>query len=146
MTQAPKRISLLPDDGWSWCDSENACLPPHDPYVHEAQLAEAVAAAYEAASYVARNACLVPPDGGSPTAEEAAVCEEAYKRIRDLTPDDARAALDARIAQAVAAERERCAKVAETAYRDTAFFVSMREHGSYNDAVSQIAAAIREDE
>ena len=34
----------------------------------------------EAAS-VAANACLVEPDGGSPTKAEADVCEEAYRRI-----------------------------------------------------------------
>ena len=40
--------------------------------------------ALEAAAYVAVNACLVPPDGGSPTEDERLVCEEAYKRIRAL--------------------------------------------------------------
>jgi hypothetical protein len=33
------------------------------------------------AAYLARHACLVPPDGGSPTEDEAAVCDEAAKRI-----------------------------------------------------------------
>lgn len=36
------------------------------------------------AAYIASNACLVPPDGGSPTPEEVAVCEEAYRRITAL--------------------------------------------------------------
>lgn len=43
--------------------------------------------AIEAAAYVAVNACLVPPDGGSPTEDERLVCEEAYKRIRALKKD-----------------------------------------------------------
>ena len=30
---------------------------------------------------VARNGCLVPPDGGSPTEDEAAMCEEIARRI-----------------------------------------------------------------
>lgn len=38
-------------------------------------------AALKEAAYVAINACLVPPDGGSPTEEDRLVCEEAYRRI-----------------------------------------------------------------
>lgn len=37
------------------------------------------------AAFVARAACLVDPDGGSPTEEECAVAEEAARRIRALT-------------------------------------------------------------
>lgn len=40
--------------------------------------------ALEEAAYQAQHACLVPPDGGSPTAEEVATCDEAAKRIRAL--------------------------------------------------------------
>lgn len=36
------------------------------------------------AAYQASNACLVPPDGGSPTEEEANVCDVAAERIRAL--------------------------------------------------------------
>ena len=31
---------------------------------------------------IAHNGCLVYPDGGSPTEEEAALCEEIARRIR----------------------------------------------------------------
>ena len=41
-------------------------------------------AALREAAYVAINACLVPPDGGSPTEAESLVCEEAYRRILAL--------------------------------------------------------------
>jgi hypothetical protein len=69
----------------------------------EAQLAKARVNALREAAYVARNACLVPPDGGNPTEAEAAVCDEAYIRILALidtptpapSPDDlVRAALE----------------------------------------------------
>ena len=33
---------------------------------------------------IARNGCLVPPDGGSPTEDEAALCEEIARRIREV--------------------------------------------------------------
>lgn len=41
------------------------------------------AAIMEAAG-IASNACLVPPDGGSPTEAEVAVCDTAYQRILTL--------------------------------------------------------------
>jgi hypothetical protein len=47
-------------------------------------IAAARAHALREAAYVARNACLVPPDGGNPTEAEAAVCDEAYLRILAL--------------------------------------------------------------
>lgn len=56
--------------------------------------AEARAGAIEAAAYVARNACLVPPDGGSPTQAEADVCDEAYRRIRAIHDTDTLAAIE----------------------------------------------------
>lgn len=34
-----------------------------------------------ACAHLAKNACLNPPDGGSPTTEEVEVCDEAYRRI-----------------------------------------------------------------
>lgn len=40
----------------------------------------------EAAAKVAREGCLVPPDGGSPTTEEVVLCEEIERRIRALAP------------------------------------------------------------
>lgn len=48
------------------------------------QLAAARNEALEKAAYQAKHACLVPPDGGSPTAEEVAVCDEAERRILAL--------------------------------------------------------------
>lgn len=77
---------------------------------HHDDLVQAmVAAALRNAAYVARNACLVPPDGGNPTAAEAAVCDEACTRILALIPENAQTALD----RMLAAERERIAKMAE---------------------------------
>lgn len=37
--------------------------------------------AFDRCAEIARNGCLVPPDGGSPTPEEAAVCDEIARRI-----------------------------------------------------------------
>jgi hypothetical protein len=50
----------------------------------EQALATARADALREAAYIARNACLVPPDGGNPTEQEVAVCDEAYRRILAL--------------------------------------------------------------
>lgn len=50
---------------------------------------EAVRMEREACASIALNACLVPPDGGSPTEEERLVCEEAARRIRSRLADDA---------------------------------------------------------
>lgn len=36
------------------------------------------------AAWVAFNACLVPPDGGSPSEEERLVCDEACRRIEAI--------------------------------------------------------------
>lgn len=41
-------------------------------------------AAIVRAAEIARNACLVPPDGGSPTEAEVSVCDTAYQRILTL--------------------------------------------------------------
>jgi hypothetical protein len=40
--------------------------------------------ALQRAAWVARHACLVEPDGGSPTKEEADLCDEAARRILTL--------------------------------------------------------------
>lgn len=37
---------------------------------------------------IAANACLVPPDGGSPTEQERLVCEEASRSILALLVPD----------------------------------------------------------
>ena len=41
------------------------------------------AAERERCALIARNGCLVPPDGGSPTEDERLLCEEIERRIRD---------------------------------------------------------------
>ena len=46
-----------------------------------ARLRGAAVRAVKQAAYYARHACLVPPDGGAPTPEEAALCDEASRRI-----------------------------------------------------------------
>lgn len=74
-----------------------------------------VAAALERAACQARNACLVPPDGGSPTADEIAVCDEAERRIRALIDTDHAAALEAVRAEARAEELEACGTAARLA-------------------------------
>lgn len=38
----------------------------------------------EAAAMVALNGCLVPPDGGAPTAEEAEMCASIAQQIRSI--------------------------------------------------------------
>lgn len=40
----------------------------------------------EAAARIARDGCLVPPDGGSPTQGEIDMCENIAAAIRTLTP------------------------------------------------------------
>lgn len=54
----------------------------------DAAIKQARQEALRKAAEIARNACLVPPDGGSPTEQEAAVCDEAYKRIMALIDKD----------------------------------------------------------
>lgn len=39
-------------------------------------------AVIERCAMIARNGCLVPPDGGSPTEAERLLCEEIERRIR----------------------------------------------------------------
>ena len=41
-------------------------------------------AALEEAALIARNGCLVPPDGGSPTKDETDVCDRIESQIRAL--------------------------------------------------------------
>lgn len=50
----------------------------------DALVAEKEREALTEAAYIARNACLVPPDGGNPTEYERLVCEEASRRILAL--------------------------------------------------------------
>ena len=71
--------------GWQrhiYSDNIRALLSERDAL--RAQLQAARDGALEEAAYQAQHACLVPPDGGSPTEEEVIVCDEAAKRIRAL--------------------------------------------------------------
>jgi len=54
----------------------------------DAAIAEAVLAERHACAEAAANACLVPPDGGSPTEAERLLCQEAAERImaRSIPP------------------------------------------------------------
>lgn len=72
-----------------------------DTAIPKAEADAMVAAARRDAAYVAAHACLVEPDGGSPTPEEIAVCDEASKRILARTPADARAAFEKAVQEAV---------------------------------------------
>lgn len=47
----------------------------------------AVKRALKKAESIAANACLVPPDGGSPTDDEVAVCNAAANYIRAIAED-----------------------------------------------------------
>ena len=43
--------------------------------------------ALKAAAEIARNACLVPPDGGAPTETESEMCDRAAAAILALTSE-----------------------------------------------------------
>jgi len=67
-----------------------AMPPPPGTDALDARLREERRKVWEEAARIARDACLVPPDGGAPTEEERAVCEEAERRIRArMEADDA---------------------------------------------------------
>ena len=55
-------------------------------YIRADVAADMVAAALREAARVALNACLVPPDGGTPTEEEATMCQIAAEAILALIP------------------------------------------------------------
>lgn len=61
---------------------------PHDRTALDAAIRAAKVEAWKEAAVVAANACLVDPDGGSPTEEERLVCDEAYRRILALIERD----------------------------------------------------------
>jgi len=117
------------DKLWSpageWIDTDGEFPPGHADMFYDylgpcplpAEVGALVAAGQEAmraaCAVAAREACLVPPDGGSPTAEEVAVCDEAERRIRALPLPDAPGALARMIAEAAARGMERAAGIAE---------------------------------
>lgn len=57
---------------------------------YRARVAEAVEAEREACARIAREGCLVPPDGGSPTEEERIMCEGVATAIRNRTAEGER--------------------------------------------------------
>jgi len=57
------------------------CSVALDPAV-SSDAAALVAAERNRCATIARNGCLVPPDGGSPTEDERLLCEEIERRIR----------------------------------------------------------------
>lgn len=65
----------------SAADLTRALTPEDAQAALDRMLKEEREKALREAAYVALNACLVPPDGGAPSQEEADVCEEAYRRI-----------------------------------------------------------------
>lgn len=65
-----------------WADLMIALAADRDHLRREVE--EARDNALDEAADQAWHACLVPPDGGSPTDDEVAVCEEAAKRILAL--------------------------------------------------------------
>ena len=66
--------------------SDNGDLLVYFEYIRADVAADMVATALREAARVALNACLVPPDGGSPTENEAAVCAAASRYILALIP------------------------------------------------------------
>lgn len=87
-----------------------------------------VAAAYEAAADVVSKTQLNRPAA----------------QIRNLTPDDAKAALDQMIAEAVEAEREACARIVEKLYgKDCAPEEAIDAGEGYDLALDDAANAIR---
>lgn len=69
-----------------------AGFPPRSDAEVAAQVAAAVLAEREACAHVAADACLVPPDGGSPTEAEYEVAKAAAERIRSRSAPTIRAA------------------------------------------------------
>lgn len=76
-------------------------------------------------------------------AEHVAFCEGISCGVENLTPSDARAAMDSRIAEAVAAERERCAKIAVSYMSDNPDGLTHAYDQGWVRACERIAAAIR---
>lgn len=98
MTDAPKTISLLPDDGWSWMEGCAAHEPNAIEYTRTDRVqtltAEAVAAAYDDAAEICLAQCDQASGGYSSVA--LATAEAGSEAIRACTPADALAALIAR--------------------------------------------------
>ena len=65
---------------------EDRIKPLQDRAYTRADMEAAIKRALEGAASVAQNACVVPPDGGSPTEDEEAVCRAAADYILALDP------------------------------------------------------------
>lgn len=98
MSDGPKTISLLPDDGWSWMEGRSVYEPSAIGYTltdHVQTLtAEAVAAAYDDAAEICLAQCDQASGGYSSVA--LATAEAGSEAIRARTPADALASLVAR--------------------------------------------------
>ena len=83
MSEAPKRIWAGKYHG-TWWQSK----PHHQmtEYIRADLVEAAIKRALEEAASLAQNAYLVPPDGGSPTEVEEAVCLAAADYISALDP------------------------------------------------------------
>lgn len=65
---------------WAVLSEENAGR-------YRGQAEAALAIARKACAEIARNACLVPPDGGAPTKTESEMCDRAAEAILALTSE-----------------------------------------------------------
>lgn len=99
MTDAPKQIWAEPGmPGYFYEPNELYTVEYTRTDISAAQVQAARDDALREAAYKARNACLVPPDGGSPTEAEADLCDIAANCITALigtpapTPTPAEAA------------------------------------------------------
>jgi hypothetical protein len=82
MREAPKRIWADGNQAWGfykWCIDDVE-------YIRADLVEAAIKRALEGAASLAQNAYLVPPDGGSPTEAEEAVCLAAADYISALDP------------------------------------------------------------
>lgn len=86
MSEAPKRIWA--DGDYSWATGSWFLVKGHDDveYIRADLVEAAIKRALEEAASLAQNAYLVPPDGGSPTEVEEAVCLAAADYISALDP------------------------------------------------------------
>lgn len=78
LTVAINHYADVGSEHWNMFD-QTLALPPDDTALKEYR-----DAVIEECAVIAGNSCLVPPDGGAPTVEEAAVSEEAARRILKL--------------------------------------------------------------
>jgi len=68
-------------------DLEWNALPEQTRLAYRVLASAALDIALKAAAEIARNACLVPPDGGAPTETESEMCDRAAAAILALTSE-----------------------------------------------------------